>query len=83
MLAVADGEAASRVKALHFAYTQQLKANSALLARVQAMRGNILVCCRIRPFTPDEERALLGEPAAAAPPPSAEEGTCLRPNPPA
>jgi len=41
---------------LRQAYAAQLKANASLLSRMQKLKGNILVCCRIRPLLSTERQ---------------------------
>jgi len=42
---------------LRAAYTAQLQTNASLLARMQKLRGNILVCCRVRPMLEHDGRS--------------------------
>jgi len=50
-----DNSLPDDVVRLRLAYSAQLKANASLLQRMQKLRGNVLVCCRIRPVLPDAD----------------------------
>jgi len=53
------------VESLRAAYTAQLRTNASLLSRMQKMRGNILVCCRIRPALEHDRLGLEDTPSVA------------------